>query len=149
MRVRCDDRDGNGNKPPSLNLINKEQWLRIHMHTEARVHVYLLLLQAYGEGADLTLKATIYHLATVKQDHRLDLKTFTLHTRNAEYNPKVGSTATFPRCKHMCYFIYLSILPLSSLQICDPHLFFRRGRWSSQVGRGTKSEDGSCLALPK
>ena len=98
------------------------------MHIEARVHIYLLFLQAYGEGADLTLKATIYHLVTVKQDHWLAFKTFTLHARNAEYNPKVGSTATFPRCKHMCYFIYLSILPLSSLRICEMHLFCSPGK---------------------
>ena len=31
-------------------------------------------------------------VATVNLDCRLDLKTIALHARNAEYNPKVGST---------------------------------------------------------
>jgi len=41
------------------------------------------------EGIVPTLQNIV---ATVNLDCRLDLKTIALHARNAEYNPKVGST---------------------------------------------------------
>ena len=84
------------------------------------------------EGIVPTLQNIV---ATVNLDCRLDLKTIALHARNAEYNPKVGTTNQFGTswARVLLLSHIHSVSPLSSCGFATPKqppLFSRQGRWS-------------------
>jgi transcription initiation factor TFIID TATA-box-binding protein len=84
------------------------------------------------EGIVPTLQNIV---ATVNLDCRLDLKTIALHARNAEYNPKVGTTeqSDTSRARVLLPFHMPSVSPQSSCGFAtprQPHLFSHQGRWS-------------------
>ena len=84
------------------------------------------------EGIVPTLQNIV---ATVNLDCRLDLKTIALHARNAEYNPKVGTTeqSDTSRARVLLSFHMHSVSPQSSCGFVTPrrpHLFSHQGRWS-------------------
>src|ERR1700722_5005748 len=80
------------------------------------------------EGIVPTLQNIV---ATVNLDCRLDLKTIALHARNAEYNPKVGTTNQFGTswARVLLLSHIHSVSPLSSCGFAtpkQPHSFSRQ-----------------------
>ena len=71
------------------------------------------------EGIVPTLQNIV---ATVNLDCRLDLKTIALHARNAEYNPKVGTTeqSDTSRARVLLPFRMPSVSPQSSCGFATP-----------------------------
>jgi transcription initiation factor TFIID TATA-box-binding protein len=82
------------------------------------------------EGIVPTLQNIV---ATVNLDCRLDLKTIALHARNAEYNPKVGTTdwSDASRARVLPFCPIHSVLPLSLCGFATP----KQRRSSSLLGR--------------